>query len=103
LVSNATTYGRSDAPITVTSTIAADKFTIAVHNFGSPIAAETLTTLFEPMTRGTHASSAKRSVGLGLYIVSEVAKAHGGTTHVSSSAEAGTTFTASFPRAADPR
>jgi sigma-B regulation protein RsbU (phosphoserine phosphatase) len=103
LVSNATTYGRSDAPITVTSSIVADKFTIAVHNFGSPIAAETLATLFEPMTRGTHASSAKRSVGLGLYIVSEVAKAHGGTTHVSSSAEAGTTFTASFPRAAEPR
>ena len=98
LVSNAVSYGRPDAPVTVSSTIDTDHFTITVHNFGPPIAAETLPTLFEPMTRGAQASSSKRSVGLGLFIVCQVAKAHGGNTHVSSSPDAGTTFTASFPR-----
>jgi phosphoserine phosphatase RsbU/P len=37
-------------------------------------------------------------VGLGLYIVSEIAKAHGGKVAVRSSAEAGTEFEAVFPR-----
>jgi phosphoserine phosphatase RsbU/P len=98
LVSNASSYGSADAPITVRSTIAADSFSITVHNLGPPIPAETLPTLFEPMTRGAQATGSKRSVGLGLFIVSQVAKAHGGKTEVSSSAAAGTTFRASFPR-----
>ena len=98
LVSNAVSYGRSDAPVTVSSTIAAHAFSIAVHNLGAPIPAEALPTLFEPMTRGAQALGGKRSVGLGLFIVNQVAKAHGGKTEVSSSAEAGTTFSASFPR-----
>lgn len=101
LVSNAVSYGRSDAPVTITSTIDTNDFSIAVHNLGPAIPPETLPTLFEPMTRGAQASASKRSVGLGLFIVSQVAKAHGGKTVVSSSAEAGTTFSASFPR--DPR
>jgi len=98
LVSNAISYGQVDAAVTVSSTIDADSFGITVHNFGAPIPAEALPTLFEPMTRGTHALGAKRSVGLGLFIVCQVAKAHRGKTEVSSSAEAGTLFSASFPR-----
>lgn len=98
LVSNAMHYGRADLPVTVSSIIEPDSFSIAVHNHGAPIGSEVLGTLFRPMTRGTLESSAKRSVGLGLFIVSEIARAHGGTTHVSSSAEEGTTFRATFPR-----
>jgi phosphoserine phosphatase RsbU/P len=100
LVSNAMSYGRADAPVTVSSRIEAQTFTIAVHNFGAPIPSEALPKLFEPMTRGQQALGSKRSVGLGLFIVSQVAKAHGGKTEVQSSAEAGTTFSASFPRSA---
>jgi phosphoserine phosphatase RsbU/P len=98
LVSNAVSYGRSDAPVTVSSTIEAHGFSIAVHNLGAPIPAEALPNLFEPMTRGAQGLGAKRSVGLGLFIVNQVAKAHGGKTEVHSSADAGTTFSASFPR-----
>jgi sigma-B regulation protein RsbU (phosphoserine phosphatase) len=98
LVSNAATYGSPGLPITVTSTIHADGFSIAVHNSGVAIPTEMLSSLFEPMTRGAQASSAKRSVGLGLFIVSQVTKAHGGNTEVRSSLEEGTTFTAWFPR-----
>jgi phosphoserine phosphatase RsbU/P len=99
LVSNAITYGRPDAVVTVSSAIEGEFFSIAVHNAGTPIAPEALPNLFEPMTRGDQGSSSKRSVGLGLFIVAQVAKAHGGKTEVRSSAEEGTTFRASFPRA----
>jgi sigma-B regulation protein RsbU (phosphoserine phosphatase) len=99
LVSNAMTYGRPDAPVTVTSTVAAQTCAVAVHNDGAPIAGEALAVLFQPMTRGTHATSSGRSVGLGLFIVSEIAKAHGGGAVVESTVERGTTFTVTWPRA----
>jgi phosphoserine phosphatase RsbU/P len=100
LVSNAMTYGQPDAAVSVTSCIEHESFGISVHNFGPPIPADALPTLFQPMTRGTKSLGAKRSVGLGLFIVSEIARAHGGNTYVESSAEAGTTFRATFSRAA---
>jgi phosphoserine phosphatase RsbU/P len=100
LVSNAMTYGGPELPITVTSSIHERSFSISVHNFGAPIAPELQTEIFRPMSRGTLTltTDAKRSVGLGLFIVSEIAKAHGGSAHVSSSAENGTTFSVSCPR-----
>jgi len=49
------------------------------------------------MTRGAEAGREVRSVGLGLFIVSEIAKAHGGVVEVVSTAQAGTTFAVRFP------
>lgn len=98
LVSNAMVYGKPDAAVTVTSSIDSASFSIGVHNEGTPIPQDLRTRIFQPMTRGTNAGSATRSIGLGLFIVREIAKAHGGTASVASSAETGTTFTASFPR-----
>jgi signal transduction histidine kinase len=40
-----------------------------------------------------------RSLGLGLYIVSQIAGVHGGHVEVRSSASEGTTFTVHWPRA----
>lgn len=65
---------------------------------GEPVPAAVLPKLFEPMVRGTDAESANRSVGLGLYIVSEIARAHGGEVRVTSSASEGTTFIATMAR-----
>ena len=48
------------------------------------------------MTRGTDQGSDVRSVGLGLYIVRELARVHGGDVAVSSCVVAGTTFTVMF-------
>jgi len=98
LVSNAMTYGLADEPVTVVSMIDATRFTLSVHNQGAPIPAEMQATLFQPMTRGTSAGASARSVGLGLYIVSEIAKAHGGGVTVRSVAGEGTTFTVVCPR-----
>jgi sigma-B regulation protein RsbU (phosphoserine phosphatase) len=98
LVSNAMVYGKPDAPITVTSSTDDTAFSVAVHNEGPAIPEDVQARMFQPMTRGTNASSASRSIGLGLFIVHEIAKAHRGTAKVSSTAEAGTTFSAVFPR-----
>ncbi|RMH87641.1 sensor histidine kinase [Stutzerimonas zhaodongensis] len=49
------------------------------------------------MTRGADAENGVRSVGLGLFIVREIVKAHGGRVSVSSDETSGTSFTVSFP------
>ncbi|HMI91145.1 MAG TPA: PAS domain-containing sensor histidine kinase [Polyangiales bacterium] len=103
LVSNAITYGAPEVPVTVRSAIGVSSCSIAVHNGGVPIPEEARARLFEPMTRGTHTSSGLRSVGLGLYIVRQIAKAHGGHTRVESSAADGTTFTVELPRSGGSR
>jgi sigma-B regulation protein RsbU (phosphoserine phosphatase) len=99
LVGNAMSYGAPDRPVTVTSAIEAASFSVAVHNEGTPIPLEQLAGMFEPMTRGD-AAGESRSVGLGLFIVREIARAHGGEVAVTSSAEEGTRFVASFRRQA---
>ena len=97
LVSNAVTHGDPDRPVTVTSSIDARSFTIAVHNWGAPIPLEAQANIFQAMTRGKHPPAAGRSVGRGLFIVSEIAKAHGGCAEVESTLDKGTTFRAVFP------
>lgn len=99
LVSNAVAYGSPSTAITVLSRIEPEHFSVAVHNHGQAIPAVLLSTLFQPMVRGTDIASASRSVGLGLFIVSEIAKAHGGEVRVDSSDADGTTFTVVIPRA----
>ncbi len=98
LVANAIAYGAPGQTVSVKSTLQADTFTLSVHNHGTPIADELLPLLFEPMTRGAGASNADRSVGLGLFIVREIVRAHGGEVAVTSNATSGTTVRARFPR-----
>jgi sigma-B regulation protein RsbU (phosphoserine phosphatase) len=99
LVSNAMAYGDADFPVSVTSSIEAGTFAIEVHNHGAPIPTELLPTLFEPMTRGVEVGDSSRSVGLGLFIVREIVRAHAGQVTVTSSLDAGTSFRTTFPRA----
>jgi sigma-B regulation protein RsbU (phosphoserine phosphatase) len=92
LVANAAAYGAKGRPITITTSFEHGLASVAVHNFGPAIPVHLLPTLFQPMVRGTDAPSDTRSVGLGLYIASEIAHAHGGGITVSSSQEEGTRF-----------
>lgn len=96
LVANSVAYGDLQQPITVTSRLGDGACEVSVHNYGAAIPEALLAGLFEPMTRGTDQGSDVRSVGLGLYIVRELAKVHGGDVAVSSCATAGTTFTVKF-------
>ena len=96
LVANAVTYGAPTSPITVTTTVASAS-SIVVHNEGAPIPPDLQATMFEPMRRGQDGGAA-RSVGLGLFIVREIARAHGGTATVTSP-EAGTACHITWPSA----
>jgi signal transduction histidine kinase len=74
-----------------------------VHNDGSVIPAELQPHLFEPYRRGKGAEVAHpRGLGLGLFLVREIASAHGGTVEVRSSEREGTTFSVRLPRRAPP-
>ncbi len=98
LVSNAVAYGDLNAPVTVTSRIGAAHSSVVVHNTGPVIPPDLMPTLFQPMVRGTDVGAANRSVGLGLYIVSQIARAHDGDVIVSSAVAEGTAFTVKLPR-----
>lgn len=94
LVTNAIRYGTG--PVTVRLSRDGDLAAIAVHNSGTPIPPGKLDTLFDPYRR---ASSSRGGVGLGLYIVEQIARAHGGSVQVTSTAEQGTTFVVHLPQA----
>jgi sigma-B regulation protein RsbU (phosphoserine phosphatase) len=95
LVANAVSHGAADRAVTVTSETAAPGFRITVHNHGRAIPADVLPRLFEPMVRGVDTRT--QGVGLGLYIVREIVRGHGGEVRVASSAEAGTSFVILLP------
>ncbi|WP_211368390.1 PAS domain-containing sensor histidine kinase [Pseudoxanthomonas gei] len=97
LVANAERYGDRTRTVTVTSSIADGMASLTVHNHGPSINAAVLPTLFMAMTRGSHAHDAGGGVGLGLYIVSEIAKEHGGKAIVASDPQAGTSIGIEFP------
>jgi signal transduction histidine kinase len=77
LLGNAITYGDRGQPIQVVARTAGGVFELAVVNYGEPISEKAMGRLFEPYTRGDRPS--QQGLGLGLYIASQIAKAHGGT------------------------
>lgn len=101
LVTNALQHGAVNTPIHVELEDQGETAVLRVNNQGPVISAQHLPTLFDPFQRGP-ASARSRGVGLGLHIVYEVIKAHGGTVEVTSSAEGGTTFTARLPKRQTP-
>jgi signal transduction histidine kinase len=93
LVGNATRYGEGRARLEVA--IEGDDLAVRVHNDGPPIGRDLLPRIFEPFERGSQDGS---GLGLGLYIVRQIARGHGGDVSVTSSVEAGTTFVLRLPR-----
>jgi signal transduction histidine kinase len=83
LLSNALTHGSAQAPVTVRASTADGWFELSVANAGEPIPAATLSRLFHPFTRAT-ARPMQEGLGLGLYIATEIARAHDGTLSVQS-------------------
>jgi PAS domain S-box-containing protein len=104
LVNNALTHGEPGGPVTVGVAGEPEAIRLWVHNLGKPIDAAVLPHLFEPMRQGDRARSAQTgSIGLGLFIVNQIALAHGGDVDVRSSEKEGTVFTVRLPRRPPPR
>ncbi|MGE8152373.1 sensor histidine kinase [Pseudomonas vancouverensis] len=100
LIGNALQHGANKRDVTVTLTGAADTVCISVHNYGPPIPADAIITLFDPLVRSAdeELGQPSTSLGLGLFIVKEVVDAHRGTIEVASSDTEGTLFTVVLPR-----
>lgn len=94
LVGNALVHGSEDDPIRVQASTEDREFVLSVTNSGLPIPADRLPRLFKPFNRDS--AEGKSGLGLGLYVASEIARAHHGEIHVSSTAQE-TRFTFRMP------
>jgi signal transduction histidine kinase len=87
LLKNALVHGDVDRPIEVTVNHVNDVFRLSVTNAGPRIPDDVKRQLFKPFWRGA-ARHPGEGLGLGLFIVSEIARSHGGTLDVTTSDEA---------------
>lgn len=94
LVRNALDHGSREAPVEVSVRGLPEEIVLEVRNGGPPISPEDVPGLFEPFRRGKQDGN---GLGLGLYIVKEVVRAHGGSVDVLSD-PSGTAFAARLPR-----
>ncbi len=97
LVANAIEHSPPGEPVEILVDGTENLLRFAVTNQGEPIPSDLIPRIFRPYCRGER-NQASSGLGLGLYIVSEIARSHGGFVQVSSSREAGTTFTVALPR-----
>jgi phosphoserine phosphatase RsbU/P len=95
LLGNAITHGDATRPIVVHAATYPNSFELFISNSGKKISDEAMKHLFQPFYRGSIQPS-MQGLGLGLYIISEIAKAHGGALDVISTDEE-TRFTFSMP------
>lgn len=103
LLGNAVSHGDRAHPITVRLFEKGDgdaaSMVLSVTNAGPDIAESQITTIFDPFYTA-EPDAHKKGLGLGLFIVSQIAKGHGGTMDVTSR-DGETTFTFEMPLNAD--
>lgn len=99
LLANALHHGTGTIRVTADGTSPREVI-VEIHNHGSAIPADQLPNLFEPFRRGSNGRAG--GLGLGLYIVREILRAHGGSVEVQSTEEMGTVFRTCWPRITKP-
>ena len=104
LIGNALQHGTNSRGVTLTLKGTADSVTLIMHNYGSPIPEDALSTIFDPLVRSSseELGGPSTSLGLGLFIVKEVVNAHQGSIEVTSNEADGTTFTVVLPKCSRP-
>ena len=95
LLGNALTHGTALQPVAVQAQVEGGQLLLSVTNRGAPIPAAKRERLFRPFSRKS-GDRASDGLGLGLYIASQLAAAHGGSLAVHSDPER-TTFTLQVP------
>jgi len=102
LLNNAVQYGSNGLPVLLQVAAGDSEIVMRVRNHGSPIAAESLAAIFDPMFQlaatPDQRDRPRTSLGLGLFIAREITLAHGGRIHASSDAYTGTEFIVILPR-----
>ena len=92
LVENALDAMPKGGQLTLSGQRTASHLVLTVHDTGVGIATTALPRLFTPLY-----TTKPEGTGLGLYVVQEIVKAHGGTVDATSLPEEGTTFTIRLP------
>ncbi|MGO4911922.1 GAF domain-containing sensor histidine kinase [Leeuwenhoekiella sp. W20_SRS_FM14] len=95
LLGNAVKHGAAEEPIIVDVLAINNSFSIRVSNSGDEIPEAKMLNLFKPFFT-TNSANNKSGLGLGLYISSEIAKAHNGIIEVTSTQKE-TNFVFSMP------
>jgi len=101
LMSNAIKFTAANGKITISTEAVRDQVCVKVSDTGIGISKDEMPLLFSEFRRLTGASTTEGS-GLGLYIVKNIVKGHGGTIDVESELGAGATFILHFPIAGKP-
>jgi two-component system sensor histidine kinase/response regulator len=100
LITNAVDHGDSTQLISIQLDGShPDEVVWSIHNKGH-IPDAILPHVFDPFRSSGTKNSASRGLGLGLYIVAQIIKTHGGSISLDSRPEAGTLFTIKLPRQA---
>jgi PAS domain S-box-containing protein len=100
LVGNAIVHGDRAAAVRVAIAVADEGVVLRVMNRGPMIPGELVSSLFEPFKQGAAEGAARPGgLGLGLYIVDQIVRGHGGTISVESTPDC-TTFCVRLPRCA---
>jgi PAS domain S-box-containing protein len=98
LLSNAYQHSPPSAAVRLRTRGEPRDVVIEVHNQGTAITQADIGRFFQPFERGDSATSAERSVGLGLFIAKQIVEAHRGTISVESRTGDGTVFRVRLPR-----
>jgi signal transduction histidine kinase len=99
LVSNAVHHGTQGAPIQVVADGSGADVMISVRNQGVPMTPDDIERMLTGVQQlGAPRHGDRRHLGLGLFIVNKIVRAHGGSMTIDSSAEMGTAFTVRLPR-----
>jgi signal transduction histidine kinase len=98
LLSNAIKYGRGQPVHIAIDSVHPNLARLSVRDQGIGIASTDQGQLFRPFRR-LHGTRSYGGFGLGLFIVSEIVRAHGGEIRVQSEPEKGAQFTVDLPTA----
>lgn len=99
LASNAAKYGDAGTAVDIGVHGHAGAITVTVSNAGPDLDDDALRVMFDPLRRGSRSASQGEhaSLGLGLFLVREITRAHGGSVEAASS-DGTTTFSITLPR-----
>jgi signal transduction histidine kinase len=105
LLNNAAQYRGKEHPVSISVDGKADKLVIEVQNFGPVIPPDSLRAVFDPLVQlpvdEQQSGRPTTSMGLGLFIASEITRAHGGSISVRSDEPSGTVFRVQLPHHSD--
>lgn len=97
LIGNAVKFSTGGSSVRITTEAGKDRARLIVADQGCGIAPGRIGQLFQPFGGGTSGTLGEPSTGLGLYICSRVAEAHGGRIEVESRIGEGSRFIVTLP------